>query len=141
MKVLFCTSNLPASIMVRVATWSRWSHVALVDGDQAIEATWPRVCVTPLRDLLRSHKKFIIVDMPVQLEHELAILAAARSQVGKPYDVTAIFGFLTRRNWQDPDSWFCSELVAWAFEKGGAPLFRSDSLYRVTPQHLWMVAK
>lgn len=31
-------------------------------------------------------------------------------QLGKPYDNSAIAGFVAGRNWQTPDAWFCSEL-------------------------------
>ena len=55
-------------------------------------------------------------------------------------DVTAIVGLGLHRDWQEDDRWFCSELVAWAFEKAGEPLFRAEVLRRVTPQHLWMLA-
>ena len=41
------------------------------------------------------------------------------SQEGKPYDLTGIFGFVADRNWDEPDSWFCSELVAAALSKCG----------------------
>jgi hypothetical protein len=60
--------------------------------------------------------------------------------VGKPYDLTALFGLLMRRDWQEEDRWFCSELVGWAFAQGGSPLFRADALHRITPQNLWMLA-
>jgi hypothetical protein len=42
-----------------------------------------------------------------------------RAQVGKPYDKTAIFGFVAGRDWRAPDSWFCSELQARAGEVAG----------------------
>jgi hypothetical protein len=39
-----------------------------------------------------------------------------QSQIGKQYDVTAIWGFVTGRDWRDPQDWFCSELQAWCLE-------------------------
>jgi hypothetical protein len=54
-----------------------------------------------------------------------AIRAAARTQLGKPFDNSALRGFLSdamppgERNWKDPTAWFCSELVVWAFIEGG----------------------
>ena len=138
-KLLFCTSQKIGAVAIRAVTWSKYSHVALLDGDEVIEATWPAVRVAPLAEVIAKHSRHILVDMPCQ--DAVAVLAAARSQVGKPYDLTALFGLLVRRDWQEPDRWFCSELVAWAFEQGGAPLFRPEALYRVTPQHLWMIAK
>jgi uncharacterized protein YycO len=139
MRVLFSTSKLPGAALIRAVTWSDWSHVAVIDGEEVIEATWPAVRVSALADVLAKHSRNIIVDIPCQ--DPAAVLAALRSQVGKPYDLTALFGLLVRRDWQEPDAWFCSELVAWAFDQGGSPLFRREALYRVTPQHLWMIAK
>lgn len=137
MRVLFCTSSLPGAVAIRAVTWSRYSHVALIDGEDAIEAVWPCVRVTPLVDLLASHPVHAVVEFATG--NDAAIIAAARSQIGKPYDLTALVGLLSHRDWQDEDRWFCSELVAWAFAQGGHPLFRAEALHRVTPQHLWML--
>lgn len=41
------------------------------------------------------------------------------SQLGKPYDYEAIWGFLLNRDWREPDSWICSELQARALEVAG----------------------
>lgn len=43
-------------------------------------------------------------------------MGLAYSQIGKPYDKTAIWGFAAGRDWRADDSWFCSELVTWIFE-------------------------
>lgn len=138
MRVLFCTSKLPGAVLIRAVTWSKWSHVALIDGDEVIEATWPVVRVAPLADVIAKHSAHVIVDLPCACPE--FVIEAARSQVGKPYDLTALFGLLMHRDWQEEDRWFCSELVAWAFSQGGSPLFRADALHRVTPQLLWMLA-
>ncbi len=61
-------------------------------------------------------------------------LAFAHAQVGKPYDYTAIAGFLARRDWREDDSWFCSELQAAAFEAGRRPLLNPTiSINRISP--------
>lgn len=39
-----------------------------------------------------------------------------KAQIGKPYDRSAILGFVTGRNWRDQSAWICSELVAAALE-------------------------
>jgi hypothetical protein len=42
------------------------------------------------------------------------------AQEGKPYDWRAIFAFqFGERDWQEDDSWFCSELVAAALRASG----------------------
>lgn len=137
-KLLFCTSKKIGAAAIRAVTWSKYSHVALVDGDEAIEATWPAVRVAPLAEVIAAHSDHVIVDLPCFSPADA--IRAARSQVGKPYDLTALFGLLMHRDWQEDDRWFCSELVAWAFTQGGSPLFRPDAMHRITPQHLWMLA-
>ena len=52
------------------------------------------------------------------------IRAWAMTQLGKPFDDSALYGFLSdalpgQRDWRVADSWFCSELVVWAFEVAG----------------------
>lgn len=137
MRVLFCTSNLPGAVIIRGVTWSDWSHVALLlDDDSVVEATWPAVQRVPLEEILAKHTHHAIVEFPGDNQ----VVNAALSQIGKPYDLTALFGILSHRDWQEQDKWFCSELIAWAFDKGGFPLFRKEAMHRVTPQHLWMLA-
>lgn len=138
MKVLLCTSHLPGALLIRALTWSAWSHAAIIDGDEVIEATWPRVRIAPLSEVLAKHPSWTIIDLPCG--NPAAVIAAARSQIGKPYDLRAVLGLALHRNWQDSARWFCSELVAWAFDAGGSALFRADAVQRVTPQHLWMLA-
>lgn len=138
MKVLFCRSNAVGSWLIRLITWSEWSHVALlVDEDTAIEATWPRVREVALEEILAHHTENLTVELPCH--NPAAAIKWAREQVGKPYDAWALVGFLLHRDWTEPWEWFCSELVAQAFEEGRSPLFRPEAVFRVTPQMLWML--
>lgn len=137
--LLFSTSGHPMSAAIRLSTWSDWSHVAIIDGDEVIETTAPAgVRRFPVVQAINHAKRGAIVELPCR--DPQAVIAAAVSQLGKPYDYTAILGLGLRRDWQEEDAWFCSELVAWAFQHAGEPLFRADVLRRVTPQHLWMLA-
>jgi uncharacterized protein YycO len=137
--LLFTRQRGPLDMAIRAFTWSRWSHVALIDGYEAIEALpGSGVVATETQQILLRSREFELVDLPCR--NPEAVRAAASSQIGRPYDWSAILGIALRRNWQADDAWFCSELVAWAFEAAGEPLFRADSLRRVTPQHVWMLA-
>jgi uncharacterized protein YycO len=64
----------------------------------------------------------------------------ALAQVGKPYDFAAVTGIALDRNWRSHDKWFCSELIAAAFENiGGIPLLStrpSVGTWRITPRDL-----
>ncbi|MEW6612718.1 MAG: YiiX/YebB-like N1pC/P60 family cysteine hydrolase [Pseudomonadota bacterium] len=138
-QLLFTRRRHPGSALIRVATWSRWSHVALVDGDEVIEAAAPHgVRRASVGAAIDRAARCALVELPAR--DPAAVLAAAASQLGKPYDWTAVLGLGLRRDWQEEDAWFCSELVAWAFQHAGEPLFRAEVLRRVTPQHLWMLA-
>lgn len=137
--LLFCTNpRNPLSWAIRTCTWSNWSHVGLVDGPDVIEAVALRGVVrTPLVERQQADARWTVVELPCA--NPAGVIAAARSQIGKPYDYTAVLGLGLHREWQASDCWFCSELVAWAFDHAGCPLFRGDALRRVTPQHLWML--
>lgn len=139
MKVLLCTSNMPGAVLIRWLTGSQWSHCAIVsdDGVMAVEATWPRVRMVPVEKIMRAHTKNLVIDIPCA--NPALAFDHAMDQVGKPYDLTALIGWLSGRDWQEEDSWFCSELVAFAFAQAGSPLFRDGTMSRVTPQNLWMV--
>ncbi|MCP1375404.1 YiiX/YebB-like N1pC/P60 family cysteine hydrolase [Dyella lutea] len=137
--LLFCTNRSnPLSWMIRAGSWSRWSHVALVDGDYVIEAVAIHGVVrTPLAKRQAQDPSWCMSALPCR--DPAAIIAAAHTQLGKPYDYTGVLGIGLHREWQQDDSWFCSELVAWSFAQGGDPLFRTASVRRVTPEDIWML--
>jgi hypothetical protein len=63
-----------------------------------------------------------------------------RSQLGKPYDKTAILAFVAARDWQEKDSWFCSELQAAALVACGwfaSPL--ATEFNHITPRDLLLI--
>jgi len=137
--LLFCTNPAnPLSWAIRACSWSTWSHVALIDGDSVIEAVALKGVVrTPLAKRQAEDPRWAISQLPCR--DPAVVIAAAVLEIGKPYDYTAVLGLGLHRVWKDADSWFCSELVAYAFDRAGSPLFRADSLRRVTPQDLWML--
>lgn len=79
-------------------------------------------------------------DIPGGAEKVEAVFHAfLRSQVGKPYDTTAIAGLALNRDWREPDSWFCSELMAAALESCGylPKLAAADN--HISPRDLLLV--
>ena len=141
MKILYCRSKDPISWIIRVLTWSDWSHVVVLstDNEKCYEARWPRVREATLAQVLANNTIVRAVNHHI-ISPQNAI-EWCRSQVGKPYDIIALFGFILHRarNWQNPTKWFCSEFAAMAWEQGGSPFFRKDVVTRVTPQMLWMI--
>ena len=69
-----------------------------------------------------------------------SVIDFAVEQLGKPYDWGAVLAIGARitlnRDWRETDRWFCSELVAAAFEAGGVPLVHARDLAVITPRDL-----
>lgn len=126
----FSAQHLPGSWLIRRFTWSPFSHVDLVLPDGRLLGARGSGGVA-----IRDQDEFSAVAQ-FQVDAPASVLDIAASQVGKPYDWEALAGFVSRRDWQDNDSWFCSELVAWAFAQAGSPLLRTTNLNRITPRDL-----
>jgi hypothetical protein len=62
--------------------------------------------------------------MVIKTDRAQFILAAAIDQIGKPFDKSALWQFISEgkhseRDWRDNGSWFCAELPPYCFEIGG----------------------
>lgn len=135
-RVIFSRSHRVGSALLRVAMWSQWSHCAILDGGEVIEATTSHgVSVRSLDDFLAASSRWEVVEVPAA--DPAAVIAAARAQIGRRYDWAGVLGIAIRRAWQQADAWFCSELVAASFHAAGTPLFRTDA-WRVTPRDIYI---
>jgi uncharacterized protein YycO len=63
------------------------------------------------------------------------IFSFLKQQMGKKYDSWALVGNIFRRNWQVNEKWFCSELIASAFNYAGKSIINYKT-NRVTPLDL-----
>lgn len=117
---------------IRWLTWSDFSHVdfRLPDGsllgarlDGGVQIRKPDYAKFTAKAIYRADAPDTVLDF-------------ARKQVGKPYDARGILNFGLHRNWKDDSSWFCSELVAAAFDQAGVPLVMTPNAGRVTPRDL-----
>lgn len=132
----FSTRPGLGSRLIRWFTWSEFSHV-----DFVLPGGW----------LLGSEAAGGVLKRPFDAENYLHAarfsvpscstnaIRFAETQIGKPYDFTAMLGFLSRRDWAEEGSWFCSELIYWSFEQVGFRPFRATQMNRITPQHLLMI--
>lgn len=130
--------NSLISFFIRLFIFSRWSHCAIELSNGTILDTTMRtgVRVTSKEDFLKEYPDQTIIE--VFLFYESIAETFALTQVGKPYDWTALVSLVLQRDWQEPDSWFCSELVEATLSNGGAKRFR-DEVNRITPQQSWSV--
>lgn len=117
-------------------TWSRYSHVEFVFKNGYFGAHLDKGVILRPFDYCKPAEEAFATAMlqPAQAD---ALRAFLKDQEHKPYDLSAIFGILSHRDWHTPDSWFCSELVQAAFEAADYPLVRADNLDRVTPGDLF----
>lgn len=137
-RVVFTRKRTLGSLLLRVFQWSEWSHCALIDerrGTIIEAAAFGGTQERHLMALLSEASASAVIDVPCRSAS--AVLAAARAQLGKPYDWLGVLGIGLRRRWQDADRWFCSELIAHAFEAAGEPLFRGQP-WRITPRDLFI---
>lgn len=137
-RLRFTKNNNLTSPVIRFLTWSKYSHVeflldtgylgALVDGVKLRPFDYNPTCKYQMAEVTIPEEQGLGVSEAIKQ----SILKFAMDQIGKPYDWTALVGLEIHRDWHSPDSWFCSELIAAAFDKGGFPLIRNID-DRVTP--------
>ena len=141
MKLLLARSNNIACKLLRLVMGSRWSHSAILD--EVLDVVYDSgafqggVKVHDFRKWARMYPQFEV--RPLMLFEETQARVWITEQFGKKYDWSAIFGIFFRRNWQEEDRWFCSELVEVMRNKFGEPKFRSTA-GRITPYHQDIVA-
>lgn len=147
--ILLSTGGAKVSSVIRGATVSRFSHASLYIGaGQIVEAIGSGVTLQSLRDAM-SDDTLVSVYRRLRMSDEQArqVVRYVRQQVGKAYDyagaagggVTSPSGFVLSLflspivtfggiaadlyNRANPDaSFYCSELVALAFESAKVPL-------------------
>lgn len=132
------------SALIRFLTWSDISHVDIilpVTGQLLGAQVRCGVHIRP-----PSYAKFTHI-IRAEVEHSASIAGQvhnlAMQECGKPYDRGGIFNFFLHRNWRSTDRWFCSELIAWVFEKAGSPLLNAENIphNRVTPRDLLLAPR
>lgn len=141
--------HLRSDWLSRVIAWFSghpYSHVALVSpcGGYVIEASGladpPGVRRYTFADWASRHPGYELAT--IEHPNPDAVWAAACTQLGRGYDWMWWLGFVFRnRRLHDRNKWTCAELIAWAAEQGGRPLFQLDVLWHVKPSDLRMIAK
>lgn len=134
--IRFVTEDDLVSALIRQHTWCEYSHVEFVldDGTTLGAHFSGGVRIRPINYANFTKVAEFVVTMTV--EQKFAIMSFANAQVGKAYDCGAIAGVLLHRDWRDTDKWFCSELVAAAFEQAVPLLNVNESVNRIVPRDL-----
>lgn len=136
MKLLFSRRHHIGSWLIRMVTWSEYSHVDLVldDGLLIGAIAGEGVVLSKVSERASMSSKMVLMEIPVK--DMAASEAFAIGQLGKQYDWLGVIGIGLKRNWQEDDKWSCAELVASILAAGGQRPFDSKFHHRITPQHL-----
>ena len=87
------------------------SHASMYDAtrDMVVESVGEGVREVPLVTFLkRNHYVIVVRPANMTAADEAHALARAKTKIGLPFDIRGMFGF------DNPDAWYCSELVYWA---------------------------
>jgi uncharacterized protein YycO len=135
-KIRFVTCADLVSALIRDKTFCAYSHVEFVldDGTTLGAHASGGVAIRPAN--YDVFTKIAVFAVSVSQSQKDVIFSFAQAQVGKPYDFGAIAGLVVDRDWRDTSKWFCSELVAAAFEQAEPLLRVPDSVDRITPRDL-----
>ncbi len=122
---------------IRWQTRGVYSHVAVVLPGGAIVEAWHKPArVRIINSLAQGHTPGTCIDLfEVQTtpRQEEIIIHFLRSQVGKRYDFMGVARFITRRNKDNSEKWFCSELAFAAFRVAGIYLLKRIKAHQVHP--------
>jgi hypothetical protein len=111
----------PVSILIRQRTDCSWSHVGFYDLDNNL--TFSAMCDgkgVAWRPVAKNQKIMLLDVNPPQALQDA--FAKAVTQEGKPYNELDILGIALDRDWSTADSYICSSLVFWAFQRILHPL-------------------
>lgn len=138
MKLILCTNNSIGARLLRFVMWSKYSHAAILDGSVVTDTTFWQGGVKQhfAEDFFKHYTRYELRDIDVSEPMARNWLVA---QVGKKYDWTALLSWVVRRDWQEDDSWFCSELCEAMISLFGVPRFR-ETAARISPRHQEMLA-
>lgn len=136
MKIALVRNRTIGSLLIRLVTWSRWHHGAVVtpDGQFVIESVVKKgVVKTPIQEFRKRYSTIDFFTIDCDDKKAFKFLNA---QIGKSYDYSAASSLLFKILPNHEDKWYCFELIAAA-----SGLFRKERNSRVTADILWMISK
>jgi hypothetical protein len=136
--IVFTRNWLPFSGLIRLVTWSVWSHVQVcIDGRLIGAQPLGGVQRRSLHAGLKGVSKAAVAAVDLTDGEYTALRHLLQGQLGRGYDWRGLVGLAARAHIDAAARWFCSELPAWAFSGAGKRLIAQDA-WRTTPQQLWV---
>jgi hypothetical protein len=159
MIVYYARSHTLISLLIRLFTWSPWSHVAVLEPNDewVLEARFPRCRRVRLQTFLDDND--VVVPKEEYCPRPDLATQWGRKQCGYdpmkpdeeseglPYDVMGVFAFMLpilwwieKRDWTRPGQWFCTEFKTFLFRMGYRNTFQEEATNRITPFLSWILA-
>lgn len=126
----------PLSRLIRWTNFSEYSHASYIDGDEVAEFESAIPNGVRSKVFLEGHKPGTVVDLfdaPITPGEAEGVREFFIGELGQPYDYRGLFGFLARRQIEDPEAWFCSEIVFAAFVSVKRPLLQRIPAFKTYP--------
>lgn len=137
--IVFCSGTSLLSKIIKWHTHGVFSHcmVATGNGTEVISADAEGVV---LRDMRADEKENAEVLYCPSLTREQAdlVIHCADSMVGKDYDFSGLISFASDVDQNNPDHFFCSELVMACYRFAGVELLKRIQAAFVSPAALWV---
>ena len=123
------------STLIKWRTWSEYSHVSWINEDGSVIEAWTDgVCQRKsIHEAHRPGTQIDIFDVKMSLEQKARIKLFLKGEIGKKYDYRGVMKFISRRSGDNQDRWFCSELIAAAFNFADVPLLVRIPVYKIYP--------
>lgn len=137
-RFMFTNSKFSFSPIIRVFTWSEFSHMAIIiDDETVLHSDLNGVRLEKIKSLQERSTSWMIAEYECERPHDL--INVCMTQIGKPYDYLAWIGILFRHiNLKDNSKWVCSELPEYGAWLSGQSFFYREFNHRITPQH-WLM--
>lgn len=122
------------SRLIRWQTNGQYSHAALQLPDGKIIEAWHKPAEVRVRPPLKDWSNVDAFDVEGMTAKQWTLAAQwAQMQIGKKYDFSGVFRFVTRWRKEQDDKWFCSELVFAALKYAGVNLLERVQASQVSP--------
>jgi hypothetical protein len=141
-RIRFVTDDDVVSAGIRVAEYGFWaSHCeSVMPNGSLLGAHFDGgVQTRPSNYDATKWVKQLFVDVPSFGTQEQDFYDFLNHQLGKPYDIGGIAGFVSQRDWRLPNAWFCSELMAAALEESALMTPVATEVYHITPRDLLLI--
>lgn len=137
-QILLSADDGDFSKAIRTITKSKYSHAAIIEGDEVVEALASTgVSINKLSDAKARSEYWTVVEF--YHPNPEKVYSIARSLVGTPYDKLWVASFALNKRLQNNQHFVCSEFVAHCLQAAGKKLFRDDDYSRVIPDTFYML--